>query len=1748
LWNGYTGTNPPLRADAELYISVNSVSSIDKADGVSCTKENISPTSAEIRYKYVYSCDVEETALDSKTFTMGTKEITAKRTHLYVVRGGSDNSVTITVPKNTTLWVCKSWDNSYSGDARFANNSWTSYEGGKDVTLKNGYRFIFTAATNKTGTSKVKEQTASKLGMTAYEIVPTEEKRQTCVAAALYEYNISMEIDWGGAAEGGIKVLKKLDGSYDTERIAGLSFFLYKVKASGDATETDNRIATYTLGTDGTCTVKLSGSADSICGTTKNTITVEESDNGYYVSGLPEGWYCVRESTEDAKKYGVSLADNKYTEITSSSKKTVTFTFKNSSNYVSLIKELENQDAADDKFYNMEGIRYTVSIVSGNKVEPTDYDAIAEFVTDENGVGYVDAYDSTKYSINKSGTKLLGVPTGAWICAEETSVPEYSNIELNTTKIWKKVGDDGAVKFTGTDTITRSKIQVTKKLRNSQLDSSEIDYSAAEGLEIILYKFASEADYDTANAKGNIKGASEVGTYKVNKKGIGIPVELTEYGKEIGAKTTYTAGTDINTSSSRNFYNLPLGYYVLAEDKTSANSLGLSTADNIYIELDNKDNNTTDHKGKVYEITDSMSGITLEKCFETPDMEVSGCYDIDGAEYDIYLTTGNNVKPVTSTGALDSSKKIGTFTTDDRGRGYVTSISSGYTRQMKIDNRYYMISGIPIGSWIYVTERKASRGCSLDSDRWYRNTTNAASTGVTIIESVEGSLMDPFRVYITKQDALAGDTTGAGSLAGAIFRVRYYNNLYSSASYLPSTATRTWYFETKKSGDEYAFGFDASYLTTNSKYKSDELYYDDVGYASIPLGTVVIDEVEAPTGYTISGATMTDAATGDDVSLIYIVADDTLSGATATTKVVNAANNTEIGSEIIVNEISNRGDIVFRKVALDTKEPMAGVPFRITSMTTGESHIVVTDKNGIVDTSAIAHSQNTNANDNAADGEYNSCGIWFYGNTDETGTIDDEQGALAFDTYTIEELPSAANEGYRLVATATVTELGSTVNYVDGYYKYDLGDITNVHEPKIYTKVYCADTDSQLVPADSVVDFTDTVNYEWLTAGETYTVKGVVIDKSTGKPYQQADGTYCMGRKVFTTDADYEESPYEKSGSVVVDYKIDTTDLDDKDLVVYEYLFEGNSEGNLVITEAGDISLEGVLETNKGNKIYHADIEDENQTIHVPTIGTQLTDDTYHKETQYCESVTLIDTVEYSNLIPGKSYEMKGTLYNKETEKALLDADGNEITASTSFVASAPAGTVEVKFTFNAAIALKWSEHVVAFEDCYSNDGKIKIATHADINDADQTIEFPHIHTQLTGNTSKEHYELYSDDMKLTDNVAYTNLPVGEELTFVGYLYNARTGKILKDSDGEVKSERKVTLSEAAEGSLDMSYNFNGLEALPINDDGTVDSVVCFEYVYGSDGRLLASHEDLSDADQTVDIPNGHTEAHDNKTGTHTSQAEADCSITDIVYYEDLIPGKEYSIEGKLMVKNTGKALLVDGKKVTAEKTFTPKKSSGYVTLTFTFDSSALAGESIVVFEDCYKDGIKVFTHSDITDADQTINFPSAGTMAVNAEDGSKELKRNSDIVLLDTVKYNNLTVGDRYVIKGRVIDKETGDTFTVVSGSVTAEEEFTASTASGTIDVEFNFNTEGLDGKSLVVFEEIYTYNPSGKLVLVIEHSNPDDTDQTVSVPKKPDTPNEDTPHPSTGDTAKPYTATLVLLVCIAALIVLLVIRKKKR
>lgn len=64
--------------------------------------------------------------------------------------------------------------------------------------------------------------------------------------------------------------------------------------------------------------------------------------------------------------------------------------------------------------------------------------------------------------------------------------------------------------------------------------------------------------------------------------------------------------------------------------------------------------------------------------------------------------------------------------------------------------------------------------------------------------------------------------------------------------------------------------------------------------------------------------------------------------------------------------------------------------------------------------------------------------------------------------------------------------------------------------------------------------------------------------------------------------------------------------------------------------------------------------------------------------------------------------------------------------------------------------------------------------------------------------------------------------------------------------------------------------------------------------------------------------------------------------------------------------------MLVDGKKITAEKEFIPENASGSIQIDFTFDASALAGKSVVVFESLSHDGKEVAVHADINDEGQT--------------------------------------------------------------------------------------------------------------------------------------------------------------------------------
>ena len=346
--------------------------------------------------------------------------------------------------------------------------------------------------------------------------------------------------------------------------------------------------------------------------------------------------------------------------------------------------------------------------------------------------------------------------------------------------------------------------------------------------------------------------------------------------------------------------------------------------------------------------------------------------------------------------------------------------------------------------------------------------------------------------------------------------------------------------------------------------------------------------------------------------------------------------------------------------------------------------------------------------------------------------------------------------------------------------------------------------------------------------------------------------------------------------------------------------------------------------------------------------------------------------------------------------------------------------------------------------------------------------------------------------------------------------------------NGEEVTAGETFTAETEDGSIEITFTF---------DSSVLEgkSLVAFETLY-TEEKKVAVHADIEDEGQTVRIPEIHTTATDKVTGDHDGVVAKETIVLDEVFYTNLIPGKEYTVKGTLMVKETGEPLTVDGKEVTAEKTFVAEEVDGSIILEFTFDSSALAGKKIVAFEDITYEGISIGSHEDLTDEDQTISYPEIHTTAVNGTDGSKTMVLGANVTLMDTVTYKGLTAGKTYVLKGIIMDKASSQPI-----GVTAETTFTAEVADGSVEVTFIFDTTQLQGKTLVVFETLYDTkgNP------IVDHSDLNDEDQTVSVPVQPVI-----PPVVTGDDSSPmpYVAGLTVALLAVVVIAIMLIRRKNK
>ena len=678
-----------------------------------------------------------------------------------------------------------------------------------------------------------------------------------------------------------------------------------------------------------------------------------------------------------------------------------------------------------------------------------------------------------------------------------------------------------------------------------------------------------------------------------------------------------------------------------------------STVHSLNVEVGKTATLTVADTPKVTETLIDLFKIDMETGKSTP----QGTASLEGAEftwsyYDGYYNADNLPAKAThtwTTKTVAEKDRDGTIHYVSRlADSYKVSGDSFYTQDGK--------NVLPLGTFT-VTETKAPNGYLLDGAYMQAGDKSEQIKGLYVTQITEDgdlavlsgsnrfSVSDKVirgGVKIQKRDLETGDTKpqGSATLKDTAFDIISLN--------------------------------DNSVLVEGKLYKKNEVVKtirtDIEGIAStsadlLPYGKFRIVESEAPNGYLTDGAKPID----------FVI--------TENGKIVDLTDE----AHSIYNQIK-RGDIEGVKIGAGTHKRLADVPFRITSKTTGESHVVVTDDNGQFSTSAdwASHKHNTNAGKTSEDG------VWF-----GTSEPDDSKGALPYDTYIIEEMRCDSNKGFELIPPFEIVV--SRNNLV-----IDLGTLTDEYEKEISIHTTATSKDGEkTILAGKEVTIVDTVKLDGLTKGTKYQLKGWQMLK------EENAELIIDGKRVendYTFVADDEEMKVE------ISYTFNASALGGKNLVTFEELYDlSNPEEPVKVAE-------------------HKDIEDDGQTVliteRIIKIHTTATDKDGNKEIEAGKDVTIIDTVTLEGLEVGTQYKLVGWQMLKK-ENAELLINGKRVESDYTFTADSETMKVEVAFTLDAT-SLD-GKQLVTFEELYdlSNpDEPKKVTEHKDIEDKGQTITF----------------------------------------------------------------------------------------------------------------------------------------------------------------------------------------------------------------------------------------------------------------------------------------------------------------------------------------------------------------------------------------------------------------------------------------
>ena len=560
----------------------------------------------------------------------------------------------------------------------------------------------------------------------------------------------------------------------------------------------------------------------------------------------------------------------------------------------------------------------------------------------------------------------------------------------------------------------------------------------------------------------------------------------------------------------------------------------------------------------------------------------------------------------------------------------------------------------------------------------------------------------------------------------------------------------------------------------------------------LPYGNYRISESNAPEGYLTEGSKAIEFSITENGQIIDLTDE----------------------AHSIYNQVK-RGDIEGVKIGAGTHKRLADIPFKITSKTTGESHIIVTDKNGQFSTSSdwVSHKQNTN------EGKSSEDGIWF-----GTAEPDDTKGALLYDTYEIEELRCESNKGFKLIPPfEIIISKNKTV--------VDLGTLTDEYEKEISIHTTATGKDGKKsIVAGKEVTIIDTVKLDGLEKGTKYQLKGWQIVK-------EENAELIIDDK--PVESDYIFVADDEAMNIEISYTFNASSLGGKNLVTFEELYDlSDPEEPVKVAE-------------------HKDISDDGQTVSITeriiNIHTTATDKEGKKEIKAGKEVTIVDTVTLEGLEAGIKYQLVGWQMLKEENTELM-INGKRVENSYEFVAESEKMEVEISFTFNASDL--GGKNIVTFEELYdiSNpEEPVKVAEHKDISDDGQTVSVTEriikIHTTATDKEGKKEIEA-GKEVTIIDTVTLEGLETGTKYQLVGWqMVKEENTELMINGKRVENSYEFVADSEKMEVKISFTFNDSDLGG---------KNLVTFEELYDITNpdkpKKVSEHKDINDSNQTVTV------------------------------------------------------------------------------------------------------------------------------------------------------------------------------------------------------------------------------------------------------------------------------------------------------